>query len=63
MKFNMFRATHRSSSGAQNYTVSLWVFVYGRLLDVYLVDVVRHSPLLDNVHQQHIKIKRLPVQF
>jgi len=40
MKLNMFRATHRPSSGAWNCTGSLWFFIRGRLLDV---DVVRHS--------------------
>jgi len=49
LKLNMFRATHRPSSGAQNGTSSLWLFICGRLLDVYLVDVVRHS-VPDNVH-------------
>jgi len=34
MKLNMFRATHRSSSGAQNCTSSLWFCLRGRLLDV-----------------------------
>jgi len=28
MKLNMFRATHRPSSGAWNYTSSLWCFAY-----------------------------------
>jgi hypothetical protein len=49
LKLNMFRATHRPSSGAQNGTGSLWLFIRGRLMDVYLVDVVRHS-VPDNVH-------------
>jgi len=43
MKLNMFRATHCSSSGAYNCSGSLWLFISGRLLDVWLVDVVRHS--------------------
>jgi len=34
MKLNMFRATHRPSSGAKNYTSSLWFYIRGRLLDV-----------------------------
>jgi hypothetical protein len=34
MKLNMFQATHRPSSGAQNYTGSLWVCIHERLLDV-----------------------------
>ena len=33
MKLNMFRATHRPSSGAQNCTSSLWFCVRERLLD------------------------------
>jgi len=31
MKLNMFRATHRPSSGAWNCTGSLWFFIRGRL--------------------------------
>jgi hypothetical protein len=31
MKLNMFRATHRPSSGAYNCTGSLWFFILGRL--------------------------------
>ena len=34
MKLNMFRATHRPSSGAQNCTSSLWFCIRKRLLDV-----------------------------
>jgi hypothetical protein len=34
MKLNMFRATHHPSSGAQNWTGSLWFFIHGRMLDV-----------------------------
>jgi len=34
MKPNMFRATHRPSSGAQNCTGSLWFSLRERLLDV-----------------------------
>jgi hypothetical protein len=34
MKHNMFRATHRPSSGAQNCTSSLWFCIRERLLDV-----------------------------
>jgi len=33
VKLNMFRATHRPSSGAQNCTGSLWFFIRGRLLE------------------------------
>jgi len=40
MRLNMFRATHRPSSGAQNCTGSLWFFIRGRLLDMWLVDTV-----------------------
>jgi len=32
--FNMFRATHRPSSGAHNCTSSLWFCIRERLLDV-----------------------------
>jgi len=34
MKLNMFRATHRPSSGAQNGTSSLWICIREGLLDV-----------------------------
>jgi len=34
IKLNMFRATHRPSSGAQNCTSSLWFCIRERLLDV-----------------------------
>jgi len=54
LKLNMFRATHRPSSGAYNCTGSLWLFIRGRLLDVWLVDVVRHSTMPDKVHQPHV---------
>jgi hypothetical protein len=43
IKLNMFRATHRPSSGAENCTGSLWFFIRGMLLDVWLVGVVRHT--------------------
>ena len=55
MKLNMFRATHRLSSGAENWTGSLWFFIRGGLLDVEVVDVVRHSTVPDNVHQLHVQ--------
>jgi len=41
MKFNMFRVTHRPSSGAQNCTSSLWFCICERLLDV---EVAGHCP-------------------
>jgi len=34
MKLNVFRATHRPSSGAQNRTNSIWFCVREGLLDV-----------------------------
>jgi hypothetical protein len=34
MKLNMFRATHRPSSGAQNCTSGLWFSIRERMLDV-----------------------------
>jgi len=43
MKLNMFRATHRPSSGAKNCTGSLWFFIH-----------VRHS-VSDNIHQLHVQ--------
>jgi hypothetical protein len=62
MKLNMFRATQRPSSGAKNCTGNLWFFIREGLLDMQLVDVVRHSVQLvgivrhsvpNNVHQLH----------
>ena len=50
----MFRETHRPSSGAKNCTGILWFFIRGGLLDVWLVDLVRHS-VSDNVHQPHVQ--------
>ena len=41
MKLNMFRATHRPSSWAQNCTGILGFCIRGRLSDVQLLDVVR----------------------
>ena len=41
MKLNMFRATHRPSSGALNCTSSLWFCIRGGLLDEKLVDVIQ----------------------
>jgi len=34
MKLNMFRTTHRPSSGAKNCTGSIWFCIRGRLPDV-----------------------------
>jgi hypothetical protein len=67
MKLNMFRATHRPSSGAWNCTGSFWLFICRRLLDVWSVDSVRHivpdnmpDTLLHLVgfffHEQHLYI-------
>ena len=56
MKLDMFRATHRPSSGAYNCTGSLWFFIRGGLLDVQLVDVFRQSITVpENVHQLHVQ--------
>ena len=54
VKLNMFRATHRPSSRAHNCTGNLWFIIRGRMLNVYLVDVVRRS-VPDNVHQLHVQ--------
>jgi len=43
MKLNMFRATHRPSSGAKNCIGGLWFFIH-----------VRHS-VPDNAHQPHVQ--------
>jgi len=40
-KLNMFRATHRPSSGAWNCTSSLWFCIRARMSDVQLLDVVK----------------------
>ena len=55
MKHKMFRAIHRPSSEALNCTGSLSFFIRGRPLDVYLVDVVGHTTVPDNVHQLHVQ--------
>jgi hypothetical protein len=46
----MFRASHRPSSGVQNYTGSLLCFIRGRLLGRV---VGGRCP--DNVQQQHVQ--------
>jgi len=38
MKLNIFRATHRPSSGAQNCTSSLWFYICERLWTSRLLD-------------------------
>jgi len=40
MKLNMFRATHGPSSGALNFTSSLWFCICGGLLGLQLLDAV-----------------------
>jgi hypothetical protein len=55
VKLNMFRGTHRPSSGAQNCTGSLWFFIRGRLLDIITNYMSNNLPLMKN--------QRLPVQF
>jgi len=42
------------SSETQNCTGSFWFFIRGRFLDVWLVDVVRHT-VPDNVHRPHVQ--------
>ena len=46
MKLNMFRATHRPSSGAQNCTSSLWFCIRERLLDADSVQQPQRHRLL-----------------
>jgi len=48
MKLNMFRATHRPSSGALNCTSSLWFCIRVGLFDVWLLDAV-------SVQQPHVQ--------
>ena len=43
MKLNMFRATHRPSSGASNCTGSLWFFIRGRLFGRIVGGRVKHT--------------------
>ena len=52
MKLNIFQATHRPSSGAENCTGSLWFCIRVELLDVWLLDVVRQSDTLPDSVQQ-----------
>jgi hypothetical protein len=49
MKLNMFRATHRPSSGAQNFISRLWFCIRERLLDVEVAGRCASSKL--NVQQ------------
>jgi len=56
IRLNVFRATHRPSSGAQNCTSSLWFCIRERLLDVvfagrWLLDAVQ-QPVSSNHHVQ-----------
>jgi len=53
MKLNMFRATHRPSSGAKNCTSSLWFCIRERLLDVWLLDAVRQGILYSTCFGRH----------
>jgi len=52
MKLNMFRATHRLSSGVQNCTGSVWFFIRGRLF-VHVVGGCCQA--LPDVHQLHVQ--------
>jgi hypothetical protein len=55
MNLNMFRATHRPSSGAENYTGSLWVFIRGRMFGSVVGGRCQAQYVPDNVHQLHVQ--------
>ena len=57
MKLNKFRATHRPSSGAQNFTSSLWFCIRGRLLDGVVTGQcqVQYEKVQSTAHHQEPK--------
>jgi hypothetical protein len=61
MKLNMFRATHRLSSGAQNFTGSLWPFTRRRLVDVVRLCLTTSTNYTSN-NPPRIENQSLPAQ-
>jgi hypothetical protein len=55
MKLNMFRAKHRLSSGAQNFTGSLWFFMSERLFRCVIGGRCQPQFVSDNVHQLYVQ--------
>jgi len=52
MNLNMFRATHRPLSGAQNCTSSLWFCIRERLWTLRLLDATGYQNLLFHVYMK-----------
>jgi hypothetical protein len=68
MKLNMFRATHRPSSRAQNCTSSLWFCIRERLLDVEVAGHCHLTLIASNIISTSNSLscmqnQRLLVQF
>jgi len=60
-KLNVFRATHRPPSGAQNCTSSLWFYIRDRLL---VVEVAGRCPATSTTNNlSRMQNRRLLVQF
>ena len=63
MKPNMFRATHRPSSGAQNCTSSLWFWIREKLLDFEVVGHWQRPATSTSNNFSRKQNQRLLVQF
>ena len=63
MKLNMFRATHRPSSGAQNCTSSIWFCIRERLLEVEVAGHWQRPATSTSNNLSRMQNQRLLVQF
>ena len=63
LKLNMFRATHRPSSGAKTCTSSHWYCLCERLLDVVVFGRWQSPTTTTSNNHSHIKNQWLLVQF
>jgi len=63
MKLNMFRATHRPSSGAQNYTSILGFCIRERLLDVEVAGRCQRPATSASNNLSRMQNQRVLVQF
>jgi len=63
MKLNMFRATHRPSSGAQNCTSSLWFCICEMLLDAEVAGRCQRPATSASNNLSRMQNQRLLVQF
>jgi hypothetical protein len=61
IQINMFQATYRPSSGAQNCTSSLWFCIRERLLDVVVAGCCPATTTSNNLSR--MQNQRLLVQF